>query len=107
MDIALGFANADITVEKSTGSRGADGYTESATETVISGRADYQQGSRRAQERIAFYDAGDAVVFCGPGVTPVRVGQSVTVDHDDGRTTEGVVEEVMHDEDALLVSHDA
>ena len=99
-------ANADITVTRSEGSRGADGWTESSTSTELECRGDWQQSGHRLEQMRAHYETGDGLFFAEDSVVGVEAGDSVTIDHDDGRTIEGTVAQVVHDDDSLLISLD-
>lgn len=104
--IGTGFLNASATVTQSEGDRTADGFVETGTTTVLDSRGDFQQGGRAFEERAAFYETGDAIFFADASVVGVEVGDAVVVEHDDGRTLEMTVAEVIYDDDSLLLSFD-
>jgi hypothetical protein len=106
VDIAASFENAKATVTRAEGSRGADGFSEGSTTTVLECRGDLQQSGRALEQRAAYYEAGDALFFARKSVIGAEPGDAVTIEHDDGRTLEMAVEEVMYDDDALLLSFD-
>jgi len=106
MDIDVGFDNADLTVTRSEGQRGADGYVEGSTTTVLNCRADAQQGGRAFEQRAAYYEAGDVLVFARKSVQGVEVGDEATIDLDDGPMWTGTVAETILDDDALLIDFD-
>lgn len=98
--------NASITVTRSEGSRGADGWAESGTKTVLDCRGDAQQGGRRFEQMRAHHEAGDVLFFARETVSGVEVGDGATIEYDDGRTVTATVEATTLDDDSLLLSYD-
>lgn len=106
MDIDASFLNASITVTRPEGSRGAGGFEQSGTKTVLECRGDVQQGGREFRELRSHYETGDVLVYAEKGVAGVEVGDDVAIEHDSGRTVQASVEATMLDSDALLLSYD-
>jgi hypothetical protein len=102
MSVPTAFSDDYITVTRSEGSRGADGWTEDSTKTVLSADGDLQQSGRAYENRAAHYEVGDALFFADGDVSDVEVGDSATVNGSLGAT----VEEVMPIDDSLLLSLD-
>lgn len=98
------FSNATITVERSEGERTAAGYEETGTKTVLESRGDAQESGRSLERLQQLHDAGDVLFFCENSVTDVEPGDSVTIDHDDGRTLEGSIEEIRNIDGSLLIA---
>jgi hypothetical protein len=97
------FANCTATVTRSQGNRTPAGYEETGTTTVLSCRADYQASGRRLERLQQVHETGDAVLFLEKDSANAEPGDSITVDHDDGRQLEGSVEEVISIDDSLLI----
>jgi hypothetical protein len=98
--------NADVTVERADGSRGADGYTGSDATTVLTCRADVQQVSQEYVERVPYFETGGLKAYLSASARPAAVGDTVTIDRDDGPTRTGTVESVDLDSDVLMISTD-
>jgi len=97
------FADDHITVTRSEGSRGADGYEETDATVVLDCDADVQSQGRAFRERAAYFETGDALAFAEDDVSDVSVGDSVTVTRG-GTDTTGTVAEVMPLDDSLLIT---
>jgi len=101
-----GFWNADLTVTRAEGSRGADGYTESGTTTVLDGvRCDAQDQGRTLQSPDETHEGGSVPCHSVEGgVNDVQPGDSATLDFDDGRKIEGHVAAVTPLDDSLTIA---
>jgi len=102
------FHNADLTVTRQDGSRGADGYTETGTTTVLDGvRCDAQDQGRTLQSPDETHEGGSLGCYSVDGdVSKVEPGDSATVAFDDGRTIEGHVASVTPLDDSLTIARD-
>jgi len=101
------FHNADVTVTRQEGSRGADGYSESGTTTVLGAvRCDAQDRGRTNQIREEAHEAGDMTCFVDADVSQVDPGDKATVAFDDGRTFEGHVSGVSPMDSSLTLERD-
>jgi hypothetical protein len=94
-----GFYNASVTVTRTQGTRGPSGFTKTGTTTVLSGRGDLQESGKTLRRKQEAYESASAVFYADSGVTSVKAGDDVTLDHDDGRTLTGSVAatELLHD----------
>ena len=106
MDISVGFDNAEITVTREAGTRDADGVTSTSTETVLTCRADVQQVSQEYVERVPYFETDGLKAYLSASARPAAVGDSVTIDRDDGPRRTGTVESVDLDSDVLMISTD-
>jgi len=101
------FHNADLTVTRTEGSRGADGYSESGTATLLDAeRCDAQDTSRTTQSPDEAHEGGDLRCYVDADVSSVEAGDAASVAFDDGRTYDGHVTRVSTMDSMLVVSRD-
>jgi len=101
MSVPTTFTDDHITVTRSEGTRGPDGWAESSTTTVLDCDGDLQESGRAFEERSAYYETGDALFFAEGNVSSVEVGDGATVN---GRPAS--VAEVMEIDDSLMLTFD-
>jgi hypothetical protein len=108
MDPFSDFWNADLTIIRAEGSRGADGYTESGTTTVLGAvRCDAQDQGRTLQSPDETHEGGSLACHSVDGdVSSVESGDKATVAFDDGRQIEGHVAAVTPLDDSLTIARD-
>ena len=97
------FANADATISRPEGTRSAKGYEKTGSKEILSCRGDAQEGGRSLERLQQLHEMGDLVFFAEEPVVDVEAGDNISLDHDDGRTIEGSVEEVIPLDNSLLV----
>lgn len=97
------FHNADITVTRSEGSRGASGYSESSTQTILNKRCDFQEMGHMLDEEQAGYEKGEGIAFVD-GAEAAEPGDEATIETDDGRTIEGSVAGVNATDSSLRIT---
>jgi len=100
------FERDHIVVEQSAGSRGADGYTESSTSTVLDASGDAQKLSRMKGEQPASLEAGGLVFYAASDVSACRAGMDATITLEDGTTLGCTVERVRYEDSSLELSLD-
>jgi hypothetical protein len=93
------FASADVQVERTTYDRSAGGGPKT-TQVIAEGRGDPQQHT----ETLERYAEADVIVFCDFDLSGVQTGDEVTAEPGEGEPIQGVVEQVRHIDDALLLS---
>lgn len=98
------FNNAKATVTRPKGERTAAGFERSGTQTVLETRGDFQESGRSLERAQQVYETGDGLFLADCGVSDVEPGDEVTINHDDGRTLEGSVEDVIAIDNSLLIS---
>jgi len=95
----------EIEVTRSKGTRGADGFQESDTSTILLCKGNAQRIGREAAEMPASFSAGDIVFYAAESIDPVEVSDSATVTAE-GREIQGTVEETSLDSNSLVISID-
>jgi len=98
------FSNATITVTRPQGERTAAGFEQTGTETILQSRGDAQESGRSLQRAHQLYETGDLLFFATNGVGKVETGDEAEIQHDDGRTLTGSVDEVERLDNKLLIS---
>jgi len=98
------FSNATITVTRPQGNRTAAGFEQTGTKEILQCRGDFQQSGRSLARAQQLFESGDGLFFATKGIGKVEPGDEVEIQHDDGRTMEGSVEEVVRLDNKLLVS---
>ena len=100
------FLNADLTVTRPEGSRGAGGYSESGPTTVLSCRCDAQDQGRTTQTAEEVHEGGSISVYAQGDVSAVQAGDRASISFDDGRSYEGSVQSVSPIDSRLTVERD-
>lgn len=100
------FHTDEIEVTNATGTRDGDGFQKTGEETVLLSKGSLQQEGRLFRERTAYYETGDGLFFASKDIHSVSIGNSVTIDTEDGRTLNGTVEEKNVSDGSLLISFD-
>jgi hypothetical protein len=97
------FQNATMTVTRSQGTRGPQGYTEDSSNQIFSGRCDAQLSGKSLERKRDLHEETDAVVFIGE-TSDIQPGDSADIAIDDGPTRSGTVVSVSRIDHSVLVS---